>query len=309
MPLLPVVDGYRKWLAARLEETGVEVPCRRWNNHDWAVAVTHDVDFVGTRLRSRLKSLATGRIANAFSGFGESDPRRASLYSIHSAEQKRRVSATYFLKGGASTKHDVSYNLSRGWLQKHLEVLAEKGCEFGFHPSYAAYDSPKLFARELSTLTDSVGRPVQAVRTHFLRWTDPTTPRLIEKQGLRIDSSLGFADQVGFRRATSYPFKLFDIDANQPLDVWEIPLIAMDTTLFSKLGFSPEQATSCIKEIYDVTKRVGGCATVLWHNTLYDEKLFPRQAAAFEQSLDTAVEMGAFVGGLHEVLSAWTVNR
>jgi hypothetical protein len=124
----------------------------------------------------------------------------------------------------------------------------------------------------------------------------------LEREGFQIDSTLGFSKHEGFRRATCHPFRLFDLYANRSLDVWEMPLVVMDTTLFSHRGLSPDEATEQIQAVFDSVKRVGGCAVLLWHNTLYDEVNAPGQAAVFERTLDRAVADGAFVGSLRDVV-------
>jgi len=302
IPLKPLVDVYRAWLGEQLAERGVSVPGRRWKGKPWAVALTHDIDFIETRKRSRLKSLVSGRVRKAFSNRGKSDRRRASLYRMKAAEVARRVTATYFFKGGASAKEDVGYSLDRPWLRQFMAGLTTDGFEIGLHSSYAAYDHPGLLRNELGVLTKAIGRVPRSVRTHFLRWADPSTPRMLDQEGFQIDSTLGFSKHEGFRRATCHPFRLFDIHRNRSLDVWEMPVSVMDTTLFSHRGLSPNEATEQIQAVFDAAKRVGGCAVLLWHNTLYDEVNFPGQAAVFERTLDRAPADGAFVGSLQDAI-------
>ena len=296
----PLVDVYRAWLGEQLTERGVTVHPRTWNGKSWAVALTHDIDFIETRKRSRLKSFVLGRLGKAFGSLGRDDPKRAAMYRIKAAEVARRVTATYFLKGGASTKEDVAYRLDTPWLREFMAGLRTNGFEIGLHPSYAAYDHPGLLQQELGELTKAIGRTPQSIRTHFLRWVEPSTPRLLEQHAFCVDSTLGFSKHEGFRRATCHPFRLFDLIENRPLDVWEMPLAIMDATLFAHRGLSADAATKQIQVVFKATKRVGGCAVLLWHNTLYDEVDFPGQAAVFEYTLDVALADGAFVASLQD---------
>lgn len=296
----PVVDVYRLWLADQLKQKGIELRLKGWNGKEWAVALTHDVDFIETRLRSRLKSLFTGRVTRALSRFGKSDPRRHSLYSIHDFEEDRGVTSTFFFKGGATTREDLPYRLRKKWLLRFVDSIKRQGSEVGWHPSYAAYDHPGIARKELNTLQTAFLSDVQSVRTHFLRWHQTVTPRMLAGLGLLVDSSLGFPDQIGFMHGTCHPFKLFDLKTNQPLEVWEVPLVAMDTTLFKYLGLTPEEALVQMKSLFEVIQEVRGCGTVLWHNTIYNKDQFPGQAEVFEQSTDLALQMGAHVGGLIE---------
>ena len=308
IPLKPLVDVYRAWLGKQFSKLGVSVPGRTWNEKTWAVALTHDIDFIETRKRSRLKSFVSGKVGKAFSNLGKNDPGRSSLYRMKAAEVVRGVAATYFFKGGASTKEDLAYSLGTSWLRQLMAGLTTEGFEIGLHPSYAAYDHPGLLRKELGVLTKAIGRVPRSVRTHFLRWADPSTPRLLDREGFQIDSTLGFSKHEGFRRATCHPFRLFDIHQKRPLDMWEVPLAVMDSTLFSHRGLSPEEATEQIRAVFDAVKRVGGCAVLLWHNTLYDEVNFPGQADVFEKTLDMALADGAFVGSLRDVGREYVVR-
>jgi len=302
IPLKPLVDVYRAWLGEQLAERGISVPGRTWKGKPWAVALTHDVDFIETRGRSRFKSFVIGKVDKAFSQRGISDPYRASLFRMKEAEVARHVTATYLFKGGASAHEDVAYRLDRPWLQEFMAGLTTDGFEIGLHPSYAAYDHPDLLHEELGVLTKAIGRAPRSVRTHFLRWADPSTPRMLNQEGFQIDTTLGFSKHEGFRRATCHPFQLFDLYANRSLDVWEMPLAVMDTTLFSLRVLTAVATTEQIQAVFDSVKRVGGCAVLLWHNTLYDEVNAPGQAAVFERTLDRAVADGASVGSLRDVV-------
>lgn len=306
--LQPLVDVYRAWLGERLSERGVAVPGRTWSGKPWAVALTHDIDFIETRKRSRLMSLVHGKLGEAFAEWGKEDPRRKALYLMKSAEVARRITATYFFKGGASAPEDVGYGLDEPWLRRFMDGLKADGFEIGFHPSYAAYDHPQRLRDELRALKNTIGLPLRSVRTHFLRWVDPTTPRMLDQAGFRVDSSLGFSKHEGFRRATCHPFRLFDLVANRPLEIWEMPLAVMDTTLVSHRGLSGEEATESIQAVFAAAKRVGGCAVLLWHNTLYDEVNFPGQAAVFERTMDAAIAEGAFVGSLRDMVREYVIT-
>ncbi len=298
----PLVDVYRCWLGENLLERGASVRPRTWNGKSWAVALTHDIDFIETRKRSRSKSLALGKVGEALVGWGPGDPRRRSMQKIRAAEHVRRLTATYFFKAGASSAEDIGYALNTPWLQRFMADLEADGFEIGLHPSYAAYDNPQRLREELDRLHKAGRERPESARMHFLRWIDPTTPRMLDQAEFRIDSSLGFSEHEGFRRATCHPFRIFDLAANRPLNVWEMPLAVMDTTLFSHRGLSAEGAIGSIQSVFDAAKRVGGCAVMLWHNTPVDEANFPGRPNVFESAMDLALADGAFVGSLRDAL-------
>ncbi|HYE95594.1 MAG TPA: polysaccharide deacetylase family protein [Rubricoccaceae bacterium] len=281
----PLVDVYRGWLGDTLQQRGVPVERRLWAGKAWAVALTHDVDFVRTW---RLRTLVN-------------DPRQLLLDGFVDAAEARGASSTFFLKAGATAREDVPYRLASPDLLRLLGRLQEGGFEVGFHPSYFAHDHPGHLRKEHDRLAAALGAPPTTVRQHYLRWTAPTTPRLQAAAGLALDSTLGFAAREGFRRATACPFRLFDLDANAPLDLWELPLSVMDTTLFAHRGLQVDEAEAQVEAVFAACRRVGGCAVLLWHNEPYT----PHHDALLGRLLDRALNDGALVAGLKNALSVW----
>ena len=310
----PVVDVYREVLAERLAERGVSIRRQRWQGKAWAVALSHDVDLLrkrrlGTVARSLVRRDGRRGAALRQAAFAP-DPRRESLRRMAEAERARGVGATYFFKTAARGPWDVPYAHDSPYLRRLLAGLESDGLEIGLHPSYFGHDHPGHLAEEQDRLAALLGAAPVSVRQHFLRFDD-ATPRLQHAAGFRIDSTLGFSRHEGFRRGTCVPFRLFDVRSNAPLALWEVPLVAMDTTLFTHRGLDGGEAEEVLGELFAACKRVGGCCTVLWHNTIYDEVDYPGQAAFFERTLDRALEDGAAVLSLREAVAAVepSINR
>ena len=102
------------------------------------------------------------------------------------------------------------------------------------------------------------------------------TTGILEKSGIKYDTSLGFAECTGFRRGTCHPFYLYDFEQNKTSTVLEIPLIVMDTTLRNKkyMGFAPEKTREDIFKLVDEVKKFNGIFSLLWHNTYFSEYKF-----------------------------------
>ncbi|HEY5565484.1 MAG TPA: hypothetical protein VIL33_07830, partial [Rhodothermia bacterium] len=116
---------------------------------------------------------------------------------------------------------------------------------------------------------------------------------------------LGFAEREGFRNGTSVPFRIFDIPANQPLAIWEMPLAIMDTTLYGYRDLDLEAGIEATRRLMDVTKEFGGVLVILWHNimldTLGNDKIAPHFAGILED-LDPRT---VYVASLRDALSVW----
>ena len=71
-------------------------------------------------------------------------------------------------------------------------------------------------------------------RFHYLMFDPEKTVQILEDCGIKYDTSLMFAEHVGFRRGCCSPFYLYDFEKNRTSPVIEIPLIIMDTTFRNK---------------------------------------------------------------------------
>ncbi len=305
----PLVDVYRNVLAERLEERRIPLSRVTWEGRPWAVALTHDLDLLRKRRLGTLARAVTrgdGRRREAVrQALTSSDPRLRSLDRIASFERARGVGATYFFKTPAArSRWDVPYDLGPA-LRRRIAGLEADGFEIGLHPGYFAHDHAALMQEERDRLGAVIGAPLSSVRQHFLRFDPVVTPRLQQAAGFRLDSSLGFAEREGFRRGTCFPFRLFDPAANAPLGLWELPLAVMDTTLFTHRRLGADQAERAIRDLFAVTRRVGGCCVLLWHNTIYDELDYPGQAAVFERTTDAALAAGAAGLSLRSALATY----
>jgi hypothetical protein len=207
-------------------------------------------------------------------------------------ERVRGAGATYFFKTAARGRWDVPYDHDSPYLRALVADL-EATFEIGLHPSYFGHDHPGHLREERERLAALTTVRPTTVRQHFLRFDPVVTPRLQRAAGFDLDTTLGFSRREGFRRGTCFPFPLFDVPANRPLDLWELPLLVMDTTLFTHRGLKAGGAAAALDGLYEACQRVGGCCVLLWHNTSYDEVDYPGSAEVFEHAIDAAASGGA----------------
>lgn len=109
-------------------------------------------------------------------------------------------------------------------------------------------------------------------RMHFLRWENPTTLQAWSDANMVYDTTLGYADRPGFRCGTCFEYPVYNPVAQQMLRIRIRPLIVMECTVIAKrylgLGYSPE-AENKFLSLKDVCRQVGGCFTLLWHNSQF----------------------------------------
>lgn len=309
---LPVVDVLREQLAEQLACAGHPPRRAGWAGASWAACVTHDVDYLrkwrpgmvyrelgpylaGNALKQPL-SRRVWRLGRAGQQAAQGDPYRRALARMRAEMTARGGRATYFFKAGAHGPHDVAYALEGRYARRLLSALQAEGHAVGLHPSYHAHDHPAYLVAERARLAAVLGHPPETVRQHYLRFDPVVTPRLLAAAGFRVDSSLGFAEHEGFRHGTCQPFQLYDVVADRPLDLWEVPLALMESALFNRRHLGVEEAVGATERVLDVCRRFGGVAVLLWHNVLWDELDHPGWGRHFLRSLDAvAARGGAFV--------------
>ncbi len=296
VPDQPAVDGYRLWLADALRAAKQPLAPRTWGGAPFAVALTHDVDALG-RWRPALGALRRARPLVALRRLLAPDPRRASVVALANLARRHGAHSTFFWKGGATAPEDVPHRLDASLVRG----LVADGFEAGLHPSYGAV--PDRLAAEAAAVARAAGAAPVAVRSHFLRWTEPATLRAYAPVGL--DSTLGWAEAPGFRRGTAAPFRLYDTSAERETDLWELPLSVMDTTLFTHLNLSEDAARDVLDRVIDAAQAVGGCAVVLWHPAMDAEPVWARHLAVLDAALARARASGAAVGPLRGLFEAW----
>jgi hypothetical protein len=104
-------------------------------------------------------------------------------------------------------------------------------------------------------------------RQHYLRWQNPVTWSNWEAAGLSYDSTVGYADRIGFRAGTCHEFRPFHLLERRPLRLRERPLHVMDGTLFDYMKLSPEVASQRVLELARECRRYGGTFSLLCHNS------------------------------------------
>jgi hypothetical protein len=149
----------------------------------------------------------------------------------------------------------------------------------------ASVTNEKKLIQILNNLNSNLPNPVTGIRQHRLLYKLPYTTLNHEKAGLQYDASQSYAEHEGFRNSFCLPFKLYDFETDRMLNVWEIPLNAMDVTLFHYRGLNNSNALKSIKSLIAEIKKFNGVFTLLWHNDFFDDDRFPEIKQFYETLL------------------------
>jgi hypothetical protein len=280
----PVVDVYvdRLWEALQRTWPGLRRAPRRYE-----VVLSHDVDdplatlehgpadvarqLGGDLVLRRDPRLAVRRL-RSLAGDASKDPNNTFDLLMDVSELHGLRSAFYFLAHRDQGARDGgAYLFERPWVRELIARIARRGHEVGVHPSFCSYRDPPRIAEEFGRLRRvaeeaGVRQDAWGGRQHFLRWSNPETWRAWEEAGLSYDSTVAYADAVGFRAGTCHPHRVFDLRARRPLELVERPLVVMDVALLPEAGGSLDAAHRVATDLAASCRRHGGCLTILWHN-------------------------------------------
>lgn len=297
--LRPIVDEYIEvlWAVIKSLWPGLE----RKKNY-YQIYLSHDVDsalyspfakplslakqMAGDMIKRTDLLLAWKRVksmSGARRGYYEEDPHNTFDFIMNCSERHGLKSAFYFMTGGIS-KRDARYNIYMPWIKKLIKNIANRGHEIGLHASYETYLDPRAIKNEFKNLLHiadecNVHQKIWGGRQHVLRWYVGKTWNNWHKAGLSYDSTLGYAQHVGFRCGCCREYPVFDLIQRKSLLLRERPLIVMEGTLFnsSYMGYSYKKSAQVIEKLSKICKIFKGHFSLLWHNT----KLISRRQKNF----------------------------
>ena len=117
---------------------------------------------------------------------------------------------------------------------------------------------------EKAELEFALGEKVFEGRQHVLRFEAPTTWTIWEGANMDLDSTLGFADHVGFRAGIAEQYPVFDVLERKTLNLEEAPLVVMDSSLKDYQLLTPNDAKAKIDLLIDRVFRVNGLFVLLY---------------------------------------------
>jgi hypothetical protein len=326
-----VVNQYLQFLLQIISEVARarKVPLLRkcfWpDGKKLAVCLTHDVDIIQKwYLYSLVRSfelVKTGQLSSLgktlwgiFKGLVSRENPALSFEQLTSVEEGFSFkSSFYFMMGRpglqALLSSDITYDLARPEILRKAKELLGKGFEVGLHASYNTFLDSRALQEEKEELEHLIESPVSGLRQHFLRarfsesWIDQ------KECGFSYDTSLGFADEAGYRASFAFPFYVYDLQNDRELDFMELPLAVMDRTYSKYLSFSPGEIKKDIIRMFTELEDFGGLATILWHTHMVDALGFPGYPRLYEEILDFVHQRGYFVAPGKEIADWWRKRK
>lgn len=298
---IPVVNYYFDILSDAINQITGQTSKNIWQEHPFAVALTHDIDvckrawlegsfseFKKKRFLS-IPKLILNRLLGKDDWFNFS--------KIVELERKYNANSTfYFLprKGKVNEWKNADYDVLSPEIKKVIQGLNENGNETGVHGSFGTHTNSELMKQDIARISNY---PVVGNRFHFLMFDVYRTVSVLENAGVKYDSSICFAEQIGFRRGTCLPYYLYNLEKNEISTVLEIPLIVMDASLMFKkyMGLSQKESVQAVIALIAEIKKFNGVLTILWHNTSFSDYKYTGWCEVYEQIISYCKDNNALM--------------
>lgn len=330
----PPVDRYadivRGLVDARLPALGrrpLEPP--RWGAGErFALALTHDVDDLrrwilrgllagGSDLAAAARAgrLPRGqevrghlaRLGLAREGLYGTDPYR-TIRTLLEGEERRGADSTFFVLPGHSHPNDgLQPEVYRRRVPPLLALLATREREIGLHGNHRDAHDPAALRADRASLADRARVGVAGMRYHYLKCLYHDTLPTLDDAGFGYDTSLAFAEHEGWRCGFSQPFHPYDVARERQLDLVELPLALMDSTLQEPKyrGLSLPEAREATLAIARRLRETGGGSAVLWHHNRFHPQAGHGYGGIYWDLLDWAREGGGALLPAGELVRRW----
>jgi hypothetical protein len=235
--------------------------------------LTHDIDLVnGAILEDGFNVLKKGRIDQFLKlllnvAMGRPDWLNIDMIMKLECEYDCKSVFYWIVNKGVLNKRErnADYTFSSESIQRSFKAVKQNGFENGIHKSI----SPESFADEF----EKFGQTPFGNRYHYLKFNLPGAFHDIESAGLKLDASLGFAEEIGFRNNYGLPFNPYNVEERRPFNFIEVPLHIMDRTFFQYQRLPVKKAEERILGFLD--KNRSNCVlSVLWHNNFFSNHKF-----------------------------------
>jgi hypothetical protein len=289
----PVVDEWLHVLGQVIQRQWPGIELKR---HEFQTRVSHDVDqpslyaFLPWKTIARMMAghILKRRDPKAFftasyvklatrGSLIKADPYNTFDWLMDVSEVNGLKSAFYFICGRTHPDTDADYEIEHPIMRDLLRSIHSRGHEIGLHPSYNTVRDDVALKREADRLKrvcaeEGIKQDQWGGRMHYLRWEHPTTMQAWVNADMNYDSTLGYADHVGFRCGTCHEYPSFDPVRQEQLNLRIRPLIAMECSVIDEaymgLGTGRE-AEEVFINLKESCRHVQGCFSFLWHNSYF----------------------------------------
>jgi hypothetical protein len=327
----PVCDAYAVWLRTVLIERcaalGLPGPApvprflvalthdvdglRRWTARGWLAWARRLVQALGRRRWAALRFELGAAAHHLRHDLPQGRDPAYTFPELIAGEDALGVSSSFYVI--ASHQHRTDGNQPATYRRRRpelLKLLAAADREVGLHGNHRdSIDAVSLRADRASLAAASGGR-IGGIRYHYLKCLYHTSLPLVEQAGFAYDTSLAFAEQEGFRCGFSHPFRPWDMAYDRPLDIVELPLAVMDSTLQERhyRHLSADEARRATLTVLERMRASGGAAAILWHHNRFHPYVGRGYGDAYWEIVRWVQQNGGECLPAAEVVRRWTAR-
>lgn len=322
----PILDTYAGWLAATFAN---HQPLQRWpGGARFAACLTHDVDYpeIVRSVESVRLCLSRGwkqpfATIGALRDIWRGRNHMWLFPDVMEMEQRHGFrSAFYFcgrrgsLPGYIFARPDPFYDVGSERFRQLFRDLDAKGFEIGVHASYDAFRNAAMMTAEKQRVEMAAGRQVDGLRHHYWHLDQSApwrTARLHANAGFVYDCSIGYERRAGFRYGVAAPFRLWDIEAERPAGLLQLPSTLMDDQAFSYRALcqfaSPDEE---VRVLLDQTATQGGLFVANFHPHGMNATFHPGWRDFYQRVLEQlAGGGGGWIATPREVAHHWLARE
>jgi len=290
----------------------------------FAVAITHDVDYVGNYPIANLKS---GLVFLVNSLRTVMRPRLSMFYlkaafrflfgqvnyygfdDILKIAKQNDFRPVFFLfaklpqgnKLGPLQRLrflNLNYSLENHDLSRAMKAITEANAEIGLHGSYMSADDPDLLTAEKEYLEHKTGHACQSIRQHYLNIYGRISHEIYSRIGIQVESTCGFISENGYLCSTTRPFYAV-LPGHGQNQVIVLPMVFMDAV---PLYFRPENTAEVFAQLRKTLhwlKQFNGFAAFNFHQRVIS--CFPEYKKLYEDIVSEIRDMGGKIATTTEI--------
>lgn len=167
-------------------------------------------------------------------------------------------------KGFENGLPNADYRFTDHKIAAAIQRVEQAGSENGLHKS--------LTTRTLKSEWDEMKAHYPSAfghRYHFLKFNWHQACNAIVDAGITFDTSLGFAETIGFRNSYGLPYRPFDPSTGNTFHFVELPLAIMDRTIQQYMKLPVEEAARQVIGFLEDNKS-NAVFSILWHNAFFE---------------------------------------
>ena len=297
---IPIVNYYFDILINAIENcnSNNNISMKKKHGYGLKIGITHDIDncqtgsyqdsyrqFISGDWLSAIKK-GVNRIYNEDIWF--------NFHQLLKIENDLDVLSSYYFNPNNNTINghtNADYNFQSKKIQSVIHEIETHKHEIGLHGSIGTGFNQVQFQDEIRKFSTHVF----GNRFHNLLFRVKESFPILEKTGIDYDSSLGFAENIGFRNGFCFPYKPYNFEKDMAYSFYEFPFQVMDRTLIDKnyMGLPPEQAIKAITRIMNEINKFSGYFIFIWHNNTITGFKYSKWKSVFTDIIEYGKELNA----------------